>query len=206
MIRKSRLSAYVLITVHFMCAGIAADAQTPDPDSRPILFVHGFCGSSSSWQTLRSNLYTRLQSLGSLYPSATNYDVYYDSSSDTTTFLDSSGKAVDESAIPASTRFFSIKFRDPIIGNFSPQGVNRVSTLNKAYELSRVIKRVLVITHSSDIILITHSMGGWLHVLTLKIWHRRELATTIKAIRQITKTQHVRRVWEMLSMRQTWRI
>src|SRR5438874_1571274 len=159
MTTKARVSANLLIAVHLVCSAISANAQVPNPNSRPILFVHGFCGDSSSWDTLRPNLYTRLQGMGDLYGPA-NYDVYYDDVLDRTTFLDPNGQPVAESAIPSSTRFFTIKFFDPVVGNFNSFGVSNVSMLNKAYELSRVIKRILAITQSSDVILITHSMGG----------------------------------------------
>ena len=131
---------------------------------RPLVFVHGFCSQSSDWATLQSKLYPRLQSLpGQLYPSADTFDVLYDSSADSVKFY-LNGAAVNEGAIPEATRFFRIKFYEPFYnpstGELDPANVAKISVLNKAYELSRAIKRITAITKASDVILVAHSMGG----------------------------------------------
>ncbi len=86
------------------------------PASRPILFVHGFCGNSDDGGALRSDLASRLHSdFPTLYPdpnTSPNYDVYYDSSAHLVTLL-LSGSKVDESTIPNSARFSTIRFHDP---------------------------------------------------------------------------------------------
>jgi pimeloyl-ACP methyl ester carboxylesterase len=134
-----------------------AQQNPPNPASRPILFVHGFCGDASSWD----NLYASLTSLDpALYPR--QYGVYvawYDAMQDQV-FFRQSGAVVAENTIPSNARFFAIAFYDPVNGNFDSTTVANISILNKAYELSRVIKRITAITHIKDVVVIAHSQGG----------------------------------------------
>jgi pimeloyl-ACP methyl ester carboxylesterase len=133
-------------------------AQTQSPASRPVLFVHGICGDSASWQALRSDLSSRLNSdSSSLYPDSTAYDVFFDG---TSVVFDLNGIRVDEAAIPSSTRFFTMRFYDPNGGGLDPAKVAQVSILNKANELATVIKEITRVTEVKDVILLAYSMGG----------------------------------------------
>jgi hypothetical protein len=95
-----------------------------------------------------------------LYPDQTNYDAYWDSSVSAVLFLDSNGHLLFSNQIPSTTRFFSIKFDDPISPNFDATNVAAVSVVNKAYELSQVIRQIAIITHVKDVIIVAHSLGG----------------------------------------------
>ena len=136
---------------------LAQPSQQAPQAGRPILFVHGFCGDASSWD----NLYASLTSLDPvLYPR--QYGVYvawYDAEQDQV-FFRQSGAEVAETTIPSNARFFAIAFYDPVNESFDPTNVANVSILNKAYELSRVIKRITAVTHIKDVIVIAHSQGG----------------------------------------------
>jgi pimeloyl-ACP methyl ester carboxylesterase len=138
----------------------ASSAQTLP--SRPVLFAHGFCGSALDFQPLIEPLYQQLPP--NLYPSSTVYYAFYNSINNTTTFLLLAGGLlvpVDQSSIPSSTRFFSIMFYDPNNGGSTdPNNVAKISILNKAYELSQVIKQVTSITKTKDVIIVAHSIGG----------------------------------------------
>src|ERR1700722_2548876 len=125
-----------------------ADAQTTAP-SRPILFVHGWCGSAYDWAPLYSFLFRELP--GNAYPNQTVYYVQYDSMLDTINFWSeddpSAGKtgnltAVDESNIPPNARFFAIQLYDPVSPGIDPANVAKISILNKAFEISQVIKHI----------------------------------------------------------------
>ena len=142
----------------------AYSQNTASPPSRPILFVHGICGSATDFQPLLGPLYQQLDT--SLYPSPTIYYVLYDSVQKSVTFSILSGTQypilipVDEASIPSNTRFFGIELYDPIDETTDPAHVAKISILNKAYEISQVIKHITSITHVQDVIVIAHSMGG----------------------------------------------
>lgn len=148
------------LVLWLLACQVALSAQTLA--SRPILLAHGFCGSALDFQPLTGPLYQQLPS--DLYPSSTVYYVFYDSIKNTTTFLLLAGGLlvpVDQSSIPSSTRLFSIMFYDPNNGGSSdPNNVAKISMLNKAYELSQVIKQINAITKTKD----SHyrcSQHGW---------------------------------------------
>src|SRR5437762_1315878 len=126
------------------------------PASRPILFAHGFCGSAFDFQTLLTPLFGKLPR--DLYPSSDIYYVAYNVSQDTVTFYLLVGNPpilfpVNEASIPATTRFFSVMFGAPDDGGSDATGVAKVSVLNKGYELSRVIKRIIAVTQTRDLII-----------------------------------------------------
>ena len=159
---KQRLLAKVVcsfMTLAFLAQlGLLSAQSLP---SRPILFAHGFCGSAFDFEALNEPLYQHLPS--NLYPSSTIYYVFYDSIKQTTTFSLLSGGLlvpIPESSIPSSTRFFSIEFYNPNTESTDPTSVASVSILNKAYELSQVIKQITSITNSKSVIIVAHSMGG----------------------------------------------
>ncbi len=161
---------FLLIIATFICS-VVGNSAGQNPASRPILFVHGFCGTSDAWQTLRDPLFSKLQSqFPELYPYPTpsdvtpqnlsgNYDVYYDSVALETTFL-LNGAPIPEDTIPANARFFSIRFYDPYAGQFNPTNVAQISILNQADQLAHVVAEITKITQIEDVILVTHSMGG----------------------------------------------
>src|ERR1019366_7647940 len=147
------------LVLWLLACQVALSAQTLA--SRPILLAHGFCGSALDFQPLTGPLYQQLPS--DLYPSSTVYYVFYDSIKNTTTFELLSGSLlvpVDESSIPSSTRLFSIMFYDPVSDSTEANDVAKISILNKAYELSAVIKQITAITKTKDVIVVAHSMGG----------------------------------------------
>jgi pimeloyl-ACP methyl ester carboxylesterase len=160
LLTRAALVCLVVTALGFFAA--IAKAQTPPPPpSRPILFVHGFCGASSEWKTLRNSLAGKLNSnLSDLYPSVTNYDVYYDGQAQSVVFVDDTGTHIDSSQILPSSRFFTIRFYDSVLASFDSTNVAGISILNKAYELSRVLKAIASVTHVKDAIVISHSMGG----------------------------------------------
>ncbi len=137
----------------------AVHAQAP-PLGRPILFVHGWCGDGTEWEPLRNHVIGSLtRDFPTLYPTPqSNYYAYYNASADFVWFEDNTGQSIGYP--PSTNRIFSIKFYDPVGEDPNPEDVARVSILNKAYELSRVIKEIARITTIKDVILVTHSMGG----------------------------------------------
>jgi len=146
-----------------------AQQNPPNPASRPILFVYGFCGDATSyawnnlysWDNLYSSLIGRLDS--TQYPHADSkyvpYRAWYDAGADQV-FFQQGGTPVPEALVPYDARFFIMTFYDPVTKTFNVADVANVSILNKAYELSRVIKRITAITHIKDVIVIAHSQGG----------------------------------------------
>ena len=169
--RRKRLPGWLtwltFIISAFMASFVPVRAQT-FPQSRPILFVHGFCGDADSWANLAQPLSSSLANdYADLYPNVdTNksqkvYKVHYDSLADQVYFVDpDNGQTVDEMWILPSTRFFEIAFYDSANATFDATDVANISILNKAYELSRVIKEITKITRIEDVIVVAHSMGG----------------------------------------------
>jgi hypothetical protein len=102
-------------------AASPAHAQCPDPSAtRPILFVHGFTGSSTDWGNssdsgLRGSVISQL-SYTSGYSNSTDYDLYFDganvrvSKGNASTDPIASTNVGDPGYIPCDSRFFSIKF------------------------------------------------------------------------------------------------
>ncbi len=164
--RMAASAAFAWIFARILVSVPAVSAQTLNPPSRPIIFVHGWCGNTPAWQPLSSYLFQQLNSaFPALYVTppagaSTNYDIYYDSSIDGFGYFDPSGAIKLASDIPPSTRLFNIRFYDSVDNSFDPTKVAEISILNKAYELSKVIKQVAAITHVKDVIVVSHSMGG----------------------------------------------
>ena len=142
----------------------SACAQSTDT-GRPILFVHGWCGTADDWGTLQQNVTTYLTGLPQSPYNALNnttFTLYYDSASDSVKLFPY-GQDFLTSGILPSKRFFSINFY--ATGAFTDAVVNTtrvcdVSILNKADELARVISAITTFTHVKDVIVIAHSMGG----------------------------------------------
>jgi len=150
-----------------------ATAQ-PSPSSRPILFVHGWCGNANDWAPL-------IESLNATLPSAmftsnnqinkTVYVVEYNSTKADDiayTFYQASdqlGNPVVPFVVPAqnikpTARFFAIQFYDPWSNGSEADNVTRISVLNKAYELKKVIEEIKTITNVTSVNVVAHSMGG----------------------------------------------
>ncbi len=151
--------------VLLLAAACLCQAQTPP--SRPILFVHGFCGSPDDWAPFYSSVVRDLP--GTLYPNSSVYVVLYDSLTDTIHFWaendpynGTSGglTAVAETSIPSVARFFVIEFFDPNSLSTDPEDVTKISILNKAFEISQVIKHITSITHVPRTNILAHSQGG----------------------------------------------
>ena len=137
------------------------------PPSRPILFVHGWCGSAYDWAPLYSYLFQILPN--SMYPNQTVYLAEYDSVANTVSFwidnnpslgADGVFTAVPVGSIPASARFFVIEFIDSVGYSTDPADVAKISILNKAYELSQVLSQITAITQIPKVNILAHSMGG----------------------------------------------
>jgi hypothetical protein len=179
-IRHSITTRFLLQNVCRVLVALLALLEVPQansqagssPPSRPILFVHGYCGTTDSWSALRTNLASRLNGASpTLYPlvdpsnnpdpsldGSNYYDVYYDG---TTVHFLLNGSLVGEQTIPPSARFFSMHFFDPASGTWNnPTAVSQVSILNKADELAHVLREINRVTQISDVIVIAHSMGG----------------------------------------------
>jgi pimeloyl-ACP methyl ester carboxylesterase len=174
--RRVTLLKYLAVISIFFGLAIAESpvfaqtAQQPPIVQRPILFVHGWCGDSDGWQTLRTGLASDLhRDYPTLYENVDNYDAYYNGTS--VVFIKTAdGSQMSESDVPADARFFTIKFYDPIgvtyglfgttINHFDGRFVAEISILNKADELAHVIGAIARITKIKDLIVVAHSMGG----------------------------------------------
>jgi pimeloyl-ACP methyl ester carboxylesterase len=160
-----RLLAWRLVFVILLCI-LPLHAQN-SPASRPILFVHGWCQSAYDWAPLYPYLFQNLPS--GLYPNHSVYLVEYDSGAGTVTFWSendptagSSGglTQVAASSIPSTARFFAMEFVDPVAHSTAATDVTKISILNKAFEISQVIKQITAVTQSQSVNILAHSMGG----------------------------------------------
>ena len=146
----------------------------PDPPSRPILFVHGWCGSAYDWAPFfdPANQYR----LSALFPAGlyTNTDVYlveYNRKAKTIGFWKEDNPELGSktklesvgTTVPSDARFFALNFIDPDPSStnpLDPVNVARSSVLNKAYEIAVVAQYIEQLTYSKQINIIAHSMGG----------------------------------------------
>lgn len=164
---SSLTAAWVaLVTVVLLAGGCWAQ----NPASRPILFAHGWCGNAQDFDPLfiptTEVLFNQLPR--SLYPIPNLYAIQYDTVLQKPTFysitVNSSGsgtmKQIARSAIPSDARFFSIVFYDPVGKTTSASDVAKISILNKAYEIAKVVKLITLITKQPQVIVMGHSMGG----------------------------------------------
>ncbi len=159
-IYKSKILSFLLSLLIYLFSGLYISVAQ-NPPSRPILFAHGFCSSAFDWEPLYTPLYQQLPQ--DLYLDSTVYYVSYNAIHNTIAFSilqDGNLVPVDESTIPSSARFFNIMFYDPVSRGTLDVNVARISILNKAYELSQVIRHITSITHIKDVIVVAHSMGG----------------------------------------------
>jgi PGAP1-like protein len=172
---RGRASAFVSSSTAAWAALIvlvqlASICWAQNPASRPILFAHGWCGSALDFDPLfnptTEPLFSQLPR--SLYPIDNLYAIEYDTILEKATFysitVNANGsetvKQINPSTIPAEARFFSIVFYDPVGKTISAADVAKISILNKAYEVSKVVKLITAITEQPQVIVVGHSMGG----------------------------------------------
>ncbi len=160
-----------LLLLGLLAGPTVAQAQiATNPPSRPILLVHGWCGSADDWVPLYGS--TLLTLPADLYPDKTVFWVQYDAVANVTHFsietnpLKGTGGGltpVSDDSIrtnhPAA-RIFVLAFYDPISASSINTDVAKISILNKAFELSQAIKHITAITQVPQVNILAHSMGG----------------------------------------------
>jgi DNA-binding beta-propeller fold protein YncE len=165
-VRHIQILAFMILAFVLNQASIFAQ---PSPPSRPILFVHGWCGSPYDWQPLYSYLADALPP--SMFQNPNVYIIQYNSITDGYSVYREKSPFTDPTdlepisqeniaSIPSSTRFFVIQFYDPLSNGTDPDNVTRISVLNKAYELKKVIDKIKSITNVTAVNIVAHSMGG----------------------------------------------
>src|ERR1035441_8309140 len=164
------LHIFSLIVLALFLNPVPLHAQ-PSPPSRPVLFVHGWCGSPYDWAPLYTSLIKTLPK--SMYPDDTVYLVQYNSLTDGYSIYRENNPVnnpsdlalvtlQDIAAYSSSPRFFVIQFYDPISSTAStdPSNVSRISILNKAFEIKKAIEIIKNITGATSVNIVAHSMGG----------------------------------------------
>ena len=109
----------------------------------PILFVHGFCSNSSTWDEMFDNLPARR-----VGDELVRYR------------QDANGQVNTQANSPTTGQAFSIDFVDSTGSFENARAVADVSIIDKAGQLKAVIDQVKVTTGSPKVIVVTHSMGG----------------------------------------------
>ena len=117
--------------------------STASAQEYPILFVHGFCSSSSTWDEMFGNLPARRVG---------DELVRYHRGAD--------GQVRTQTDSPTTGKAFSIDFVDSTGSSANARAVADMSIVDKAGELKAVIDHIKVTTGSAKVILVTHSMGG----------------------------------------------
>jgi pimeloyl-ACP methyl ester carboxylesterase len=128
---------WAFVVVAFLHAREAAAQQYP------ILFVHGFCSNSSTWDEMFDNLPTRR-----VGDELVRYH------------QDANGHVTTQANSPTTGQAFSIDFVDSTGSFENARAVADVSIVDKAGQLKAVIDQIKVTTGSPKVILVTHSMGG----------------------------------------------
>jgi pimeloyl-ACP methyl ester carboxylesterase len=176
--RAKTLRLALVLGAALVCVAVvpAASAQCNDATpTRPILFVHGFYGSSTDWGGgndygiggIKGSVIASLSSISG-YSNYSTYVLYFNG---TNVLLSLGDPATDPVVsnisgnagyVPCDARFFSIRFYgwEGPGSAFDPQVVANVSIITKAYELSEVIKAITGLTFSKDVIVAAHSMGA----------------------------------------------
>lgn len=166
-----RSSVFASLSIGLAILAVLAGAcMAQNPTSRPILFAHGWCGSALDFDPLFNPVTEPLfnQLPRNLYPIPNLYAIQYDTVLQRATFysitVNSNGgatvKQINPRTIPAEARFFSIIFYDPVGKTIAPADVAKISILNKAYEVSKIVKLIKAITQQTQVMLVGHSMGG----------------------------------------------
>jgi len=166
--RATTIFSWLVTGVGLLALAVTCWGQ--NPASRPILFAHGWCGNAQDFDPLfiptTEVLFNQLPR--SLYPISNLYAIQYDAILQKPTFysitVNANGtgtmKQINRSAIPSDARFFSIIFYDPVGKSTSSSNVAKISILNKAYEVAKVVKLITLITQQPQVIVMGHSMGG----------------------------------------------
>jgi len=76
----NRFIGLALVILALLFGTVPMHAQ-PSPANRPILFVHGWCGSAYDWATLLSSLNSNT-ALSAIYNNKAEYIIEYDTKSD----------------------------------------------------------------------------------------------------------------------------
>ena len=131
----SRARASILLALLLWAAPASASEW-------PVLFVHGFCSSSDTWNETLPQLSNRRY--GDDVPRV---------------FESAIGKAAVRTSISAGAKTFRIDFSD-LANGFDPLAVANVPTLRKAGELKVVIDAIKLFTSAPRVIVVAHSLGG----------------------------------------------
>lgn len=130
----SRLRAGVLLTLLWAVPAAAAEL--------PVLFVHGFCSSSDTWNETIPQLSVRRY--GDDVPRV---------------FESAIGKAALRTSISQEAKTFRIDFSD-LANGFDLLAIANVPTVRKAGELKVVIDAIKRFTGAPGVIVVGHSLGG----------------------------------------------
>jgi len=144
----NRFIGLALVILALLFGTAHTQAQPPVPTSRPILFVHGWCGSAYDWEPLLASLNKNLPN--TMFPNKSFYVIEYNIVQNSYAYYQVS----DQKGVPLVTgpiqlfdlfglgaitssdaRFFAIQFYDPLSNGTDPDNVTRISVLNKAYEI-----------------------------------------------------------------------
>jgi pimeloyl-ACP methyl ester carboxylesterase len=149
-----------LAIVALLCLPAVATVSLDASYELPILLVHGFCSDSGTW----SDMVASLQPSARYGTSVTRLYAGRTSATDPTfsVFQKETG-GLSRTVFPSadsSKRLFAIDFYNDSVGSFDPARVNDTGINHKAAELSAVIKEVARISAASQVIVISHSLGG----------------------------------------------
>jgi len=153
-----QLQIFALMILALFLGQFRLIAQNAPQTGRPLLFLHGWCGSPDDWDTLAEEA-AGATPQQPLYPNQTLHLVYFDG---TSVKLWPSG--LDFFVLQPTERFFSIVFfDDQSYSDFSSPDtiqIAGISVLNKADEVAQVIRAITTLTHVKDVTVVAHSMGG----------------------------------------------
>jgi len=133
-----------------VCTPTKSGTITIGNDAPPVIFAYGYCGDTTTWNTMVSNL---RNINGSRY-AGQRVDLYYDGQVRV--------YGTNSAVIPAAT-MYGIAYFDrfaPTGTGFDASHVTNLAIESLADQLSHVIAAVRTATHASRVDLVTHSMGG----------------------------------------------
>ena len=131
-----RASVLLALALFFAARPAAAASELP------VVFIHGFCSSASTWDATLPQLSTRRF--------GDNAGVYYESAT---------GQAALMTSATPGSKTFLINFSD-LSGGFDARAVADVPVTRKAGELKVLIDHIKSTTGASGVILVGHSLGG----------------------------------------------
>lgn len=132
--------------IRYAVLGLAVTFLLPAVASAeyPVLFVHGWCSDSSTWNTMFENL--------PRHRFGEELIRYYQDTD--------GGVSLKQSPTSAERRSFTIDFYDRANGTFDAASVANVSINAKGEQLKAVIDQIKRDTGSPKVIIVSHSMGG----------------------------------------------